>query len=264
MDERVLTTIDAKGNATVLINRPDAHNALDQETVGQLSEALRLVEADTGVRAVVITGAGASFCAGADINQMKNSATLSPEQNFADSRSIAALFYTLYTLKKPTIARIHGAVRGGGLGLVAATDIAIAAYTATFRFSEVKLGIIPAMASPYVIAAIGERMARRYMVTGEEFTAAEAFRIGLVHETVEEKELDAAVGRMVAHVATSGPHAIPATKSLIAAVTRAPLNDETASETARRMADIRVTPEAQEGFAAFLGKRKANWTPGKG
>lgn len=260
MNKRILLTqIDADSNATIVLNRPEVHNALDPEMVTELAEAMKAIEADAKVRAVVIRGAGPSFCSGADINQMRNSAKCTPEQNFADARLIAEMFYTLDALKKPTIACIRGAVRGGGLGLVAAADIAIAARSATFRFSEVKLGIIPAMASPYVIAAIGAHIARRYMLSGEEIDSTEAFRIGLVHDVVEDEGLDAAVRRMLDHLYTSGPHAIPAAKKLIADMARAPLSEDTVSETARRMANIRATPEAQEGLSAFLEKRKPDW-----
>lgn len=259
MNQRILTQVDADHNATILLNCPQVHNALDPEMVTELTEAMKALEADAKVRAIVIAGAGPSFCSGADINQMKKSATYTPEQNFADAHLIAEMFDTLDALKKPTIACIRGAVRGGGLGLVAAADIAISARTATFRLSEVKLGIIPAMVSPFVIRAIGERMARRYMLSGEEFDAAEAYRIALVHDVVEDGELDAAVRRLLTNLHTSGPQAIPAAKKLIADVARAPLNKETVAETARRMANIRSTPEAQEGLSAFLEKRKAKW-----
>ncbi len=259
MNQRVLTQVDADHNATILLNRPEVHNALDPEMVTELTEAMKALEADAKVRAIVIAGAGPSFCSGGDINQMKKSAKYTSEQNFADAHLIAEMFYTLDTLQKPTIACIRGAVRGGGLALVAAADIAVAARTATFRLSEVKLGIVPALVSPFVIRAIGERMARRYMLSGEEFDAAEAYRIALVHDVVEDGELDAAVRRLLANLHTSGPRAIPAAKKLIADVARAPLNKETVAETARRIADIRSTPEAQEGLSAFLEKRNAKW-----
>jgi len=259
MNKRVVIHIDADFIATIVLNRPEVHNALDPEMVTALTNAMKALEADAKVRAVVITGAGSSFCSGADINNMKKSAKYTPAKNFRDAHRIAQMFYTLHTLKKPTIAGIRGAVRGGGFGLVAAADIAIAARTATFRLSEVKLGIIPAMISPYVIAAIGERVARRYMLSGEEFDSAEAYRIGLVHDIVEDEELNAAVGRMLAHLYSSGPRAIPITKKLIADMAHAPLNEQTVSETARRLADIRATSEAQEGLSAFIEKRKTKW-----
>jgi methylglutaconyl-CoA hydratase len=169
------------------------------------------------------------------------------------------MFQRLNGLAKPTIACVRGAVRGGGLGLVAACDIAIAAHGATFRLSEVKLGIIPAMISPYVIAAIGERMARRYMLSGEEFDTAEALRIGLIHKLVEEAELDASVQYMLAQLRTSGPNAVAAVKALIPVSARAPLDARIVDETARRIAALRATPEAQEGLSAFLERREPAW-----
>jgi methylglutaconyl-CoA hydratase len=163
-------------------------------------------------------------------------------------------------LRKPTLAGVHGAVRGGGLGLVAACDVAIATRATTFRLSEVRLGIIPAMISPYLVAAIGQRMARRYMLSGEEFDAVEAARIGLVHEVVEEEELDARIARMLAELRSGGPAALAAAKELIPLSARGPLDGALVDETARRIAAIRATPEAQEGLAAFLEKRRPAWT----
>ncbi|MCW5606286.1 MAG: enoyl-CoA hydratase/isomerase family protein, partial [Burkholderiales bacterium] len=211
------------------------------------------------VHAVVLLGAGKSFCAGADIEHMKKSAKFTPAQNFSAAQESARMFYQLYKLNKPTVACIHGAVRGGGLGLVAACDIALAARDATFRLSEVKIGIIPAMISPYVIGAIGERMARRYMITGEEFDAAEAYRIGLVHDIVEREDLQEAVGRILAQLHSSGPQAMAAIKALIPRSAHASIGAEIVDETARSIAEIRSTPEAQEGLGAFLEKRRPAW-----
>lgn len=259
MSDKVISQIDRDGNATVMLNRPEVHNAFDPEMVAALTAALRQLEADSQVRAVVLLGAGKNFCAGADIEHMKKSATFSREQNFEAARQSARMFHTLYKLNKPTIACVRGAVRGGGCGLVAACDIAIASRLATFRLSEVKLGIIPAMISPYVIAAIGERMAHRYMLSGEEFDAAEAWRIGLVHEIAEEDALNAKVGAMLAHLYSSGPNAVCAIKKLIPVSAHAPVGEDIVEETARRIAAVRATPEAQEGLSAFLEKRKPFW-----
>jgi methylglutaconyl-CoA hydratase len=212
------------------------------------------------VRAIVLVGAGPSFSAGADIAHMKRSAKFSEKRNYEAALQTARMLHLLHTLEKPTIACIRGAVRGGGCGLVAACDIAVGARTATFRLSEVKLGIVPAMISPYVIAAMGERMAHRYMVTGEEFDAAEAYRIGFIHDIVEEEELNARIGTLLAHLYSSGPRAIVAVKHLIADVAGRPIDEHLVEETSRRIAEIRATPEAQEGFSAFLEKRKAAWT----
>jgi methylglutaconyl-CoA hydratase len=259
MSQKVLFRIDADGNATVQLNRPEVHNAFDPEMVAALEATLKKLGADPKVRAVVLTGAGPNFCAGADIAHMKRSARFTPEQNRAAARATAAMFHTLYTLAKPTIACVRGAARGGGVGLVAACDIALAARTATFRLSEVKLGIIPAMISPYVIAAIGQRHAHRYMLSGEEFDSAEAFRIGLVHDICEEADLAGRVGEMLGHLYSSGPRAIAAVKRLIPEVAGAALDESLVELTAQRIAEVRATAEAQEGLGAFLEKRKPAW-----
>jgi len=261
---RVVATIDDHGNATITLNRPDVHNAFDPDMVQALTVALNQVAKNDAVRAVVIAGAGKSFCAGADIAHMRQSAQFTKAQNFKGAGESARMFHALYTLKKPTIAAVHGAVRGGGCGIVAACDIAIATRTATFRLSEVKIGVIPAMISPYVISAIGERQSRRYMLSGEEFDAAEAQRIGLVHEVVEESELPAHVNAMLRQLYTSGPNAVQAIKQLIPRSAHSLIGPGIVNATARRIAEIRATPEAQEGLSAFLEKRKPSWTePGR-
>lgn len=259
MSNEVLSKIDADGNATVVLNRPEVHNAFDPAMTRLLTETLRKLDANAQVRAVTLMGAGKSFCAGADIGHMKASAKLSKAQNFKVAQESAQMFYTLYSMSKPTIACVQGAVRGGGLGLVAACDIAIAARTATFRLSEVKIGVIPSMISPYVIAAIGARQARRYFITGEEFDAAEGWRMGLVHDIVEEAELPARVGGMLGQLYSSGPMAMAAAKKLLPLSSHANINEAIIDETARRIADIRATPEGQEGLSAFLEKRKPAW-----
>jgi len=255
----VVTQIDRHGNAAVMLNRPEVHNAFDPEMTADLASTLGRLDADPGVRSVTLSGTGKNFCAGADIEHMKESAKFSSEQNFEAARQTAAMFHALYTLSKPTLACVRGAVRGGGVGLVAACDIAIASNEATFRLSEAKLGIIPAMISPYVIAAIGERHARRYMLSGEEFGAATARVIGLVHEVVEDAELNSSVNRMLSNLFSSGPYAMAAIKRLIPNISRSAINDAMVDETARRIAEIRTTPEGQEGLAAFLEKRRPRW-----
>ena len=260
MTNKILTRIDDDGNATVMLNRPEVHNAFDPEMVDALSAAFDELETAPGVRAVVLVGAGTSFSAGADIGHMKKSAGYTRKQNYASALATARMLYKLYALRKPTIACIRGAVRGGGCGLVAACDIAIAARTATFRLSEVKLGIIPAMISPYVIQAMGARMSRRYMLSGEEFDAPEAYRIGFIHDICEDEDLSGRVGQMLAHLYTSGPKAMLAVKELIPLSALAPIAEETVEATAQLLADLRATPEAQEGLSAFLEKRTAAWT----
>ncbi len=257
---RVLTTIDDRGNATLTLNRPDVHNAFDPEMVRALTAALSHVAKDDAVRAVVIEGAGRSFCAGADIAHMRQSAQFTKKQNYDGASESARMFHALYSLKKPTVAAVHGAVRGGGCGIVAACDIAIATRTATFRLSEVKIGVIPAMISPYVIGAIGERQSRRYMLSGEQFDANEAWRIGLVHELVDENGLTARVNAMLDQLYSSGPNAVRAIKQLIPKSAHSLIGPGIVNATAKRIAEIRATPEAQEGLSAFLEKRKPSWT----
>ncbi len=257
---RVLTQRDEYGNITVTLNRPEVHNAFDPAMVAALTEVLEDIAGDDSIRAVVISGAGKSFCAGADIGHMRQSAKFTKAQNQKNASESARMFHLLYTLNKPTVAAVHGAVRGGGCGIVAACDIAIAARTATFRLSEVKIGIIPSMISPYVIAAIGERYSRRYMLSGEEFDCAEAWRIGLVHDLVEEEELGTRVGEMLGQLYTSGPKAMHAVKQMIPASAHSLIGADIVSKTAAGIAEIRATPEAQEGLSAFLEKRRPSWT----
>lgn len=259
MTDKVLIHINDDGNATLMLNRPEVHNAFDPEMVEGMTVALNELQRDPDVRAVVLIGAGTSFSAGADIAHMKKSATYTRKQNYELALLNAQMFHTLYTLEKPTIACIRGAVRGGGCGLVAACDIAFAARTATFRLSEVKLGIIPAMISPYVIAAMGARMAHRYMLTGEEFDAAEAFRIGFIHDIAEDEDLNGKVGALLGQLYTSGPKAMLAVKKLIPFAAHSPIGKEIVEDTARRIAELRATPEAQEGLSSFLEKRKPAW-----
>jgi methylglutaconyl-CoA hydratase len=265
MTQKVLSQVDKDGNATVALNRPEVHNALDVEMGEQLIATLKKLEANPKVRAVVIMGQGESFCAGADIGLMRSSAKFSKKQNYETALAQATIFHTLYAMQKPTIARVHGAVRGGGLGIVAACDIAIGSRDASFRLSEVRLGIAPVMISPYVVAAIGERQARRYFLTGETFDAAEAFRIGLLHDIAETGELNARIGNILAELYCGGPQAIVFAKQQIARVAHADIGPETVEQTARAIAEIRATSEAQEGLGAFLEKRPAAWvTPAGG
>ncbi len=259
MSQEVITRVDADGNATVMLNRPQMHNAFDPAMTRMLTASLEKLDADPKVRAVVLLGAGKSFCAGADIGHMQASAKFSLEQNYKSAQESTRMFYTIYKLSKPTIACVHGAVRGGGIGLVAACDIAIAARNATFRLSEVKIVVIPSMISPYVIAAIGERQARRYFISGEEFDAAEAWRLGLVHEIAEEEALNGTVGAMLTQLYSSGPKAMAAAKKLIGLSAHATIDKSILDETSHRIAEIRATPEGQEGLTAFLEKRKPNW-----
>ena len=246
----------------VTMNRPERHNAFDDELIRSLTEALRSMEAEDGIRIVVLSGAGRSFSAGADLNWMRRMAGFSKDENQRDAMGLGALMRTLAHLRKPTIARVQGAAYGGGVGLVACCDIAVAAQEATFALSEAKLGLIPAVISPYVIAAIGERAARRYFVTAERFDAAEAWRLGLVHElAATEGDLDEKVGLVVDALLACGPVAQREAKELIRAVAGKPVTSELIQDTAERIAKIRSSPEGREGVAAFLEKRRPAWVP---
>ena len=246
----------------ITLNRPERHNAFDDVLIAELTEALRTIEADDSVRVVVLGGAGKSFSAGADLNWMKRMSGFSKDENLRDAMGLGALMRTLAHLRKPTVARVHGAAYGGGVGLVACCDIAVAAQAATFSLSEVKLGLIPAVISPYVIAAIGERAARRYFLTGERFEAAEAWRLGLVHElALDPGELDEKVGEIVDALLAAGPVAQREAKELIRAVAHRPVLSDVIQDTAERIARVRSSPEGREGVGAFLDKRKPSWIP---
>lgn len=260
MTQRVLTQIDPDGNAMLILNRPEVHNAFDPEMAAEVTAALKKLEADSQVRAVVVTAVGKNFSAGADIAHMKASAKFTRTQNVAAARTMATMFYTLYSLAKPTIAAVRGAVRGGGAGLVAAADIAIGTRDTTIQLTEVRLGIVPAMISPYIVAAIGERMAHRYFLTGEEIDAAEAYRLGLLHEICEDEHFTATVGRVLHELYQGGPAALIAAKQSLRAVAHASVDASVVNATAERISDLRATPEAQEGLSAFLEKRPPAWT----
>jgi methylglutaconyl-CoA hydratase len=245
----------------VTLNRPEVHNAFNETLIAEITDALRALGAADDVRAVILAASGPSFCAGADLNWMKKMAGYSRAENIADAEGLAEMLRTLHELPKPTIARVHGAAYGGGVGLVACCDIAIGAAEATFALSEAKLGIIPSTISPYVIAAIGSRHASRYFLTAERFEAAEAYRIGLLHDIVPLAGLDDRVNEILGPLMLAGPHAQRECKALIAAVARRPIDAKVTDDTVRRIADVRVSPEAKEGMAAFLGKRSAAWVP---
>jgi methylglutaconyl-CoA hydratase len=258
-DAIVQLHIAQDGCARLTLNRPDVHNAFDDRLIAQLTLSLRELEANSAVRVVVLGANGKSFSAGADLNWMKRMARYSEAENLRDAVALADLMHTLSALKKPTVARVQGPAYGGGVGLVACCDVAVGAATAAFSLSEVRLGLIPAVISPHVIAAIGERQARRYFLTAERFDAAEALRIGLLHAVTDEAQLDAAVQAIVGHLLAGGPKAQAAAKDLIAAVVNRPIDRTLVEDTAERIARIRVTPEGREGIAAFLDKRPPAW-----
>jgi methylglutaconyl-CoA hydratase len=246
----------------IRLNRPERHNAFDDVLIRELTDALRTMEADDSIRAVVLSAAGRSFSAGADLNWMRRMAGFSKEENQRDAMGMAALMRTLAHLRKPTVARVQGAAYGGGVGLVACCDIAVASAEATFCFSEAKLGLIPAVISPYSIAAIGERAARRYFITAERFDAAQALRLGLVHELASsEGELDEKVGQVVDALLACGPVSQREGKELIRAVVGRPVTSELIQDTAERIARLRSSPEGREGITAFLEKRRPAWVP---
>jgi methylglutaconyl-CoA hydratase len=255
----IRTAVDSRGVATVTLNRPEVHNAFNETLIAELTATLAELAADNGVRVVVVTGEGRSFCSGADLDWMRRSGAYSPEQNLADARAAADMFRTLDTLPKPAVASVHGAAFAGGAGLAACCDIAIASENAVFSFSEVRFGIIPAVISPYVIAAIGERQARRYFLTAERFPAAEARRIGLVQEVVAAESLAAAVEGVVSELLSGGPAALRAAKDLIHTVSRRRGDEALPEETARRIAEVRAGEEARQGLQAFLEKRTPSW-----
>ena len=257
--DSVLTRIDRTGIATITFNRARVHNAIDEAVIAEFKNGLRQVAADAVARVVVIAGEGESFCAGADLNWMKRSAAYSEQQNYREAADFAELLQELHELPKPTIARVHGPAYGGGVGIVAACDIAIGARSASFAFSEVRLGLIPAMISPYVIAAIGEHNARRYMLTAERVDAETALSIGLLHETCDEGELDQRVRQVTANLLRGGPASIAACKMLIDRVAHMPIDGEAREHTARAIAAIRASDEGKEGVGAFLEKRKPRW-----
>lgn len=249
-----------KSVASIWMNRPQVHNAFDQTLIAELTHACAALDADPEVRVVVLAGRGKSFSAGADLNWMKAAAQASMEENLEDARRLASMLRALSEMQKPTIARVQGAALGGGMGLASACDMCVASTTAVFATTEVRLGLIPAAISPYVIRAIGERQAYRYFQTAERISAARARELGLAHEVVAPEQLDATVGELAAALLQGGPRAQAASTELIRAVVHRPLSDQVLEDTARRIATLRATDEASEGLAAFLEKRPAAWT----
>ena len=250
----------AAGVARIRLNRPDVHNAFDAGLVAALTDALQAAAADPAARVVVLEGEGASFSAGADLHWMRGMAAATEAANRDDSLALARLMRTLDELPKPTVARVHGAALGGGVGLVACCDIAIGTPEAKFGLTESRLGLLPAVISPYVIDAIGARHARRYFATAEVFDAAGALRIGLLHAVVPAQSLDDAVQRQVDLLLKAGPIASAAAKSLVRAVCAHRDGARHDADNAALIARLRVSPEGQEGLSAFLDKRKPHWT----
>ncbi len=251
--------IQKSGRATVTLTRGEMHNSFDEDLIPALHKAFDELGHNPDVRCIVLAAQGKSFSAGADLNWMKRMSANTYEENLADARVLADMLHTIAVCPKPTIAAIQGPCYGGGVGLAATCDIAIASEAAAFSLSEVKLGIIPATIAPYVVAAMGERMAHRYFVTAERFDARKAYEIGFVHEVVPADRLTDAVDEMVAKLLKNGPAAMVASKDLIYAVASKPVDQGVLDDTAKRIADIRATDEGREGINAFLEKRKPAW-----
>jgi len=249
----------ADGVTFVTLARPRLHNAFNEEMIAELTASFAALGQDDKVRAIVLRAEGKSFSAGADLDWMKRMAGYGPEENLADARSLAKLMQTLDRLPKPTIALVQGAAYGGGVGLVACCDIAISSDNALFCLSEVKLGLIPAVISPYVVAAIGQRAARRWFLTAESFDATEAYRLGLVHQVTAPEALEGALEALLDKLSHGAPGAQSAAKDLIFAVADQPASPALIDDTAQRIARLRAAPEGREGIAAFLEKRPPAW-----
>lgn len=261
MAEFIKTSIDQRGVTTVKINRPDVHNAFNETVIKELQETFEALSADEETRVVVLTGEGASFSAGADLNWMKRSAEFSLEENQADAVALSEMLSTIAACPKPTLAYVNGAAFGGGVGLVSCCDMGVALTSAQFALSEVRLGLTPATISPYVVRAIGSREAQRYFLTGERFDGIEARRLGLVNEVAQTpEEADMILDGLISHLLAGAPGAQAACKELIRYVDGREINDSVQQETARRIAERRTGDEGQEGLQAFLGKRKPNWS----
>lgn len=252
---------DPRGVATLTLNRPDVHNAFDDRLIAALTTALLALDRDATVRVVVLTGTGKSFSSGADLNWMRAMASFGDEENIEDALRLAELMSVLNGMHKPTVARINGHVFGGGVGLVACCDIAVASEAARFALSEVRLGLVPAVISPYLVSAIGERQARRYFLTGEAMTAAQAREIGLVHEVVAATALDECISGLIDDLLAGGPHALGACKELVASISHHGVTASQALQqrTAELIAQLRASDEGREGISAFIEKRKPGW-----
>ena len=259
MSRDLLVNVSENAVARITLNRPDVHNAFDDALIQDLLKTLQQLEADKTVKLIHLSAAGKNFSAGADIQWMKRTAAYSHEENIKDAAHLSDLMRTLKFLNKPTIAQVQGAALGGGVGLIACCDIAIASTDATFALSEVKIGLIPAVISPYVIAAMGERTARRYMLTGEKINAMDAKNAGFIHEVAAPDALETATQEIIQTILANSPQAVFETKKLINRVAINPYDSQHLVENAKIIADIRVSKEGQEGLTAFLEKRKPVW-----
>lgn len=252
--------IERRGAAAWLwLNRPGVRNALDEELRTALLAAFDDLGKQAGVRVLVLAGRGAAFCAGGDLGRMEVAAKFSKARAQRDAGRFAKLLYRIHTYPKPVVARVHGAAFAGGMGLVAASDLVLASEEAAFSLPETRIGLVPAMISPYLVRAMGEQQARRYMLTGERLSARDAARLGFVHECVDPAELDACVERICANLAAAGPRALARAKTLLARVGKAAISPRLAAQTAAVLAEVRAGAEAREGIRSFLEKRKPAW-----
>jgi methylglutaconyl-CoA hydratase len=257
--DKVITEIDNLGVARVTLSNPDKHNAFDDQIIAQLTESFSAVASNADVRVMVLGSEGKSFSAGADLDWMKRMANYSYDENLQDAQALALMLKTLNELPQPTIARVQGAAFGGAVGLVSCCDMAVAATAATFSLSEVKIGLVPATIGPYVIAAIGERAARRYFTTAERFNAQTAKHIGLLSEVIDAEHLDDQVNLLVNALLANGPEAILAAKQLVSDISGQTIDQNLIDHTCEVIAGIRVSEQGQEGLNAFLEKRKPHW-----
>jgi methylglutaconyl-CoA hydratase len=255
-----LTLSFERGVETVTLNRPEVRNAFNDEVIAELTAVFGELTKRDEVRCIVLAGNGPAFCAGADLNWMKRMATYTREENLEDASKLARMLEVIFHCPKPTIAKVQGDVYAGGTGLVAACDIAVSVDTAQYCLSEVKLGLIPATISPYVIRAMGARASHRYFLTAERFGAAEAQRIGFVHEVVQADALDAKTAEIAQALVNAGPEAVEACKKLLHDVAGHEITAGLVRRTVEGIADIRASDEGREGIQSFLGKRKPNWT----
>lgn len=252
-------TIDPRGVASLVLNRPEVHNAFDDLMIAELIAQLDSLAADNQVKVLVLKSNGKNFSAGADLNWMRSMAKKDYQQNLEDAASLASLMHKLDTFPKPTLVLVQGAAFGGAVGLVACCDIALAEENASFCLSEVKIGLIPAVISPYVMRALGERQSRRYFLTAERFNATTAATLGLVHQVVSNDTLENQAESLVQTLLQNSPAAVSAAKNLLQQIYNKNINNEVIAHTTQAIAEIRVSAEGQEGLSAFLEKRKPNW-----
>ncbi len=256
----MILDIERRGPAAWMwLNRPEVRNALNDDLITALETALEVLEKDAAVRTLVLAGRGPAFCAGGDLARMEKAAKMTKARSRREAGRFAKLLYRMHSYPKPVVARVHGAAYAGGMGLVAACDLVVAAEEAEFALPEARIGLVPAMISPYLVRAMGANQARRYMLTGERLSAREAHRLGFVHECAPAAELDAVVGKICERLALAGPEALARAKKLLLRVEGAPITPQLANETAAVLAEARAGAEAREGIRSFLEKRKPSW-----